>query len=125
MQRQIRVIDLETLRRSWPITESIGANYPRWLGSSGNLIWLKSLPNGHTNLVIRDARLADDEYVAGTMPRHISNLTVTSLPYIGDRDDNLGFAVVGKVNADGSRFNSMDQRSDLGTRIGHPHTAFP
>ncbi|KAH8689126.1 putative acylamino-acid-releasing enzyme [Talaromyces proteolyticus] len=124
MQKQIRVIDLKTLHRSWPITENISANYPQWLGRSGNLIWLESLENGHTNLVIRDARLEDTDYVAGTVPGHISNLRVTNIPYIGDTDDDLGFAVVGKVNADGSVFNPIDQSLD-GKRTGSSYTVFP
>ncbi|EED16266.1 acylamino-acid-releasing enzyme, putative [Talaromyces stipitatus ATCC 10500] len=125
MQKQIRVIDLKTLHRSWPITENITANYPQWLGSSGKLVWLESSQNGHTNLAIRDARLVDDEYVAGTVPGHISNLRVTRMPFIGDTDDDLGFAVVGKVNTDGSLFNPMDQISNSGNCIGHLHTGFP
>jgi hypothetical protein len=125
MQKQVRVLDLKTLHRSWLITENINANYPQWLGGSGNLIWLESLDNGHTNLMIRDARLVDNSYVAGTVPGHISNLRVTNIPYIGDTDDNIGFAVVGKVNADGSLFNPVDQSLNNGKCAGSFYTALP
>jgi hypothetical protein len=120
------VLDLKNFHRSWLITENINANYPQWLGGSGNLIWLESLDNGHTNLMIRDARLVDNGYVAGTVPGHISNLRVTNIPYIGDTDDDIAFAVVGKVNADGSLFNPVDQSSNNGKCCaGSFYTALP
>lgn len=122
MRKEIRILDLRTLRRSWQITENIGANSPQWLGSSSNLIWLEPLRNGYTNLVIRDARLVDNEYIAGPVPGHISNLRVTSIPFIEDTDDDLGFAVVGKVHTDGSLFNPTEQSSTFDNVAGHSHT---
>ncbi|RAO74261.1 uncharacterized protein BHQ10_010273 [Talaromyces amestolkiae] len=125
MRKEICVLDLQNLPRSWPITENISANSPQWLGSSGKLIWLESLRNGHTNLVICDARLVDNEYIVGTVPGHISNLRVTRIPFIGDTDDELGFAVVSKINNDGSFFNPTEQSSNFGNFGGHLNTTFP
>lgn len=125
MRKEIRVLDLKNSPRSWPITENIRANSPQWLGSSSKLIWLESLSNGDTNLVIGDARLVDNEYIVGTVPGHISNLRVVSIPFTGDNDDELGIAVVSKINTDGSFFNPTKQRSNFSSFTGHLNTPFP
>jgi hypothetical protein len=125
MRKQIRVLDLQILHRSWPITENISSNYPQWLGSSGNLIWLESFRNGHTNLVICDIRLVDNEYTAGTIPSHISNLRATSIPFIKNTNDELGFTVVDKININSSFFNPTEQSSNFSNFSGHLNTTFP
>lgn len=100
---EIRVVNVSDFRDTL-ITNDSGASDPQWLdSSSGHLIWLKSKGNGNTSLVIGEAYGAGETYTAGTISGPVTNLKITKL-----ENGNIGFAVTGKANPDGTLFNPRD-----------------
>ena len=105
---EIRVLDIRS-GRSTLITNDSGASDPQWLdNSSDRLIWLKVKGNGNTSLVIGDAHRAGQSYTAGTVSGPVGDLKVTKL-----ENGDIGFAVSGKANTDGTLFNPHDLQEPL------------
>lgn len=75
------------------------------MGTSDELVWLKSKANGNTSFIVGKAREADETYTAGTVPGPVSDLKVTII-----EAGRVGFAVSGKANPDGSLYNPHDAK---------------
>ncbi|KAL4993435.1 Alpha/Beta hydrolase protein [Aspergillus recurvatus] len=106
-QRAIWAIDLNTAR-SWPIPDTDSARFPQWLGHSDQVIWLEQCGNGHTR------------YVVGSVAGPVWDLRTTGVVNMGDRgddrEDELGFAVVGEVDEDGGLFDPFRRGRGVGSR---------
>ncbi|RJE18454.1 dipeptidylpeptidase [Aspergillus sclerotialis] len=104
---EIRVLEIAT-GHSTLITNDPGASNPQWLGTSDQLVWLKTKANSNTSFIIANAREPDKSYTAGTVPGPVSDLKVTTV-----ESGKIGFAVSGRANPDGSLFNPHDAKKPL------------
>ncbi|KAK2758623.1 hypothetical protein FQN54_003313 [Arachnomyces sp. PD_36] len=95
---EIRVVDISSGRTSL-ITNDSQASNPKWLGDGNKLVWLKEREDGQTDFIVDDVD-KPGVYTAGSAPGPISDLKITS---IGPGE--VGFAVSGKANPDGSLYN--------------------
>lgn len=86
------------------ITNDSQASNPQWLGEGNQLVWLKEREDGHTEFVVDDVD-KPGMYTAGTAPGPISDLKLTPLGR-----GEVGFAVSGKANPDGSLYNPKEAK---------------
>lgn len=89
------------------LTNDPSASEPRWLNDH-TVMWLKSGDNANTSFIVADLSRGGESYTAGTAPGPVSNLKLVEIG-----DGNIGFAVTGLANTDGSLYNPKDVKKAL------------
>ena len=105
---EIKVLDVSSGVQSL-ITNAEGVSEPNWLGE-GELLWLKSEENGHTQLVVGNTDEVGKSYVAGLVPAPISEVKLKVLDA-----DRVAIVVSAKAKPDGSLYNEEDEPKKYST----------
>lgn len=100
---EIKVLDISS-GQSTLITSEEKTSEPNWLGTSNELLWLKSGEKGITQIIVGSADEAGKSYTAGTVPAPISDVKLKALT-----EDKVAIAVVGKARPDGNLYNPEDE----------------
>lgn len=100
---EIKVLDISS-GQSTLITSEEKTSEPNWLGTSNELLWLKSGEKGITQIIVGSADEAGKSYTAGTVPAPISDVKLKALT-----EDKVAIAVVGKARPDGNLYYPEDE----------------
>ncbi len=106
---EIKVLDISSGTQSL-ITNAEGTSEPSWLGDGNELLWLKSMENGYTQLVVGSADEVGKSYVAGLVPAPISDVKLKVLDA-----DRVAIVVAAKAKPDGSLYNKEDEPKKYST----------
>ena len=108
---EIKVMDISSGIQSL-VTNAEGTSEPNWLGGGNELLWLKSMENGHTQLVVGSADEVGKSYVAGLVPAPISDVKLKALDADADR---FAIVVSAKAKLDGSLYKKEDEPKKYST----------
>ncbi len=106
---EIKVLDISSGTQSL-ITNTEGTSEPNWLGGGNDLLWLKSVEKGHTQLVVGNADEVGKSYVAGLVPAPISEVKLKVLDA-----DRVAIVFSAKAKRDGSLYNEEDEPKKYST----------
>lgn len=100
---EIKVLDISSGTQSL-ITNAEGTSEPSWLGGENELLWLKSVEKGHTQLVVGRVDEVGKSYVAGLVPAPVSDIKLKVLD-----EDRVAIVFSAKAKRDGSLYNEEDE----------------